>query len=403
MNSEELNNEDSCSHCFGKRIWEEIRWIARVIYSAADRFYWDDGFSKAASLAYTSLVSLVPFVALIFGIFAFFALSEEYVATVEQFIITKFVPAENVAEQLGDFLTNVRNNVSVFGLPMLAFFIVSSILLINSVEYALNETWQVFEARSWSHRIGAFSTIILVTPIMLLAVYVFTTLRLDSILETIGAEALHPVLHPLYNYAIPVLMLMVAFGFLYYMVPKAAVKFKSVIFGSIFSSVVFVCAYSCFAFYIERNASYEKLYGAISAIPIFLFWLYIVWAIVLLGAEVTYQAQYLPHRGKAWKRTVYSMGDGQVVLAVQALVVICKAFLDGTQIPDDIELAEKLGCSSTVLRPTLAKLAKADLITPIGRDEKQFTLLKAPDKIYLKDIKSVLFSERKNLRFSAEM
>ena len=145
MDSEELNNEECCCHCFGKRVWEEIRWIARVIYSAADRFYWDDGFSKAASLAYTSLFSLVPFVTLIFGIFAFIALSEDKIASIEQFIITNFIPAENVAEQLGDFLANVRNNVSSFGLPMLAFFVVSSILLINSVEYALNETWQVLK------------------------------------------------------------------------------------------------------------------------------------------------------------------------------------------------------------------------------------------------------------------
>ncbi|MGI6524242.1 MAG: YihY/virulence factor BrkB family protein [Bdellovibrionota bacterium] len=380
-----------------------MRWVFRVISSAADRFYWDNGFSKAASLAYTSLFSLVPFITLIFGILASFALSEEYVAVVEEFIIRNFVPADGVGIQLNEFLQNVRVNVSALNLPMLVFFIVSSILLINTIENAINETWQVFEARSWSHKIGAFSSIILITPILILSVYVFVTLRIEPLLEKFGAQSLHSIVHPLYNYLVPFLLMFAAFACLYYMIPKASVKFSAVVFGALFTSLVFVCAYWAFAIYIEKNASYEKLYGAIAAIPIFLFWLYIFWTIVLLGAEVTYQAQYLPLKGKAWKRSIYSMGDGQIVLAMQALVIICRSFLNGEKMPNYVEISDKLGCSSLMLKPTFYKLEHAGIISCSDIGDKRITLMRNPEKILLSEIKTILFGEGAAMRYPVEI
>lgn len=378
---------------------DELQWFVRVVLSAGERFYWDNGFTKAASLAYTSLFSLVPFVTLGFGILASFALSQGYIEGVEQFIVDQFVPASTVARQLVEFLQHAGENVSALSGPMLAFFIVSSILLINAIEYALNETWQVFEPRPWGHRIGSFSAIILIAPVLALSVYVFVELRLEPFL----AGFQNGFLQSTFNYLVPFFLVFGGFVSMYYFVPKAPVRFPSAVFGAFLTALVFLVAYGGFAYYIEVNVTYDRLYGAIAAVPIFLFWLYIFWTIVLLGAEATYQAQYLPRRGKIWKRSVHSVGDGQMVLAAQALVMICRAFIEGRKMPDYLEIAERLGCSSVVLRPALDALARAEIISPANSREKLFTLMRSPDKITMREINEVLFKGRSSMSFPREM
>src|SRR5690606_13969023 len=108
-----------------------------------------------------------------------------------------------------------------------------------------------------------------------------------------------------------------------------------------------------YAVYIVRFSSYNAIYTTLAAIPISLFWLYIGWTVVLFGAELSYQAQYLPHQGKIWKRSVLSVGDARLLLAVQSLVIITRAFVRVGKLPNDIELAETLGCSTVVLKPAL--------------------------------------------------
>ena len=384
---------------FAEWCFDELQWFVRVVLSAGERFYWDNGFSKAASLAYTSLFSLVPFVTLGVGILASFALPEGAIDGVEQFIAHQFVPSSAVARQLLDFLHNASRNMTALSVPMLAFFIVSSILLINAIEYALNETWQVFEPRPWTHRIGSFSAIILITPVLALSVYVFVKLRLEPFL----AGFQNTFLQSLFNYLVPFFLVFCAFVCLYFLVPKAPVRFPSAVFGAFLTALVFLVAYGGFAYYIEVNVTYDRLYGAIAAVPIFLFWLYIFWTIVVLGAEATYQAQYLPRKGKIWKRSVHSVGDGRMVLAMQALTMICRAFLDGSKMPDYLEIAERLGCSSVVLRPALDDLARAELISLGSSRDKLFTLMRRPDKITLEEIHEVLFKGRTGMNFPAEM
>ena len=377
---------------------EEVRWFVRVVISALDRFYWDNGFSRSASLAYTSLVSLVPFLAFGFGMLAAFASTKEYIGQVENYLVHKFVPAPEVAEQIVLYVGDFSNKISAITTPMIAFLVITSLLMVNSIEAALNETWQVFEPRPIAQRLSIFCAIVLIVPVFALSVYVFIELRIRPFLA--GMEITY--LDTLYNYLVPFFLLFGAFVFLYYLVPKAHVKFKSAVFGAFLTSVVFLVAYGAFAIYIE-HASYNALYGTLAAIPIFLVWLYIFWTIVLVGAETTYQAQHLPRTGKVWKRSIHSVGDGRMLLAVQALVIVTKAFLDGEKMLSDTELSEQLGCSTVVLKPALDTLEKAQIVSRGTTPQKPVTLMCSPDKITLQQINEVLFKGRPSMRFSSEM
>jgi membrane protein len=380
----------------------ESKWYARVIISSCDRFYWDNGFSKAASLAYSTLLSMVPVMALAFSILgSFVASSESGIRDFISRILRQFTPSTHVADTVVEYLTNFSQIISSLNELAAVFLVITSILLLNSIEYALNEIWQVFELRTIPHRIARFCAIILIAPVLAISGYYTTShFRLEPLLHDMGYTG---TFDSLYNTLFPFLVDYVAFFLLYYLVPKAPVKFSSATFGAFLAAILFGLAKQAFAFYVVQFSSYAAIYGTLAAVPIFLIWLYLAWIIVLLGAESCYQAQYLPRTGKLWKRSVLSLGDGKMLLAMQALVIIARSFQDGSKMPGDLEIAEKLGCSSVVLKPALDLLEGAKILVRGDNREMPLTLLRSPDKITLTQIKTALYKSDKSMHFTKEM
>ncbi len=386
----------------GHWLVSEVRWLFRVSLSSADRFYRDNGFSRAASLAYTSLLSLFPVTALIFGLLAAFAVSPEHITKVREFVFHQFVPSsqavEAILEQLNRF-GQVISDPSVSAV-MFGFLVFTSILLINAVEYALNEVWQVYEPRSITDRIAIFCAILVIAPVLLVSAYSFTKFRIETWLPQFanGGLALQ-----LYTVLLPFLIDIAAFFSLYYLVPKAPVRVSSAIFGAFVAALFFAFAKQGFAVYIERFASYDKLYGAVAAVPIFLIWLYLAWSILLFGAESSYQAQHMPRNGKVWKRSILSVGDARMVLAIQAMMMAARAFIKGDRLPNELEIAEHLGCSSVILKPAVSALEKAGIISRGAGRDMPLVLLRDPRRISLDELREALFGGRPVFHFSSEL
>jgi membrane protein len=264
-----------------------------------------------------------------------------------------------------------------------AFFALTALLLINSIEYALNEVWQVFESRSIAQRMTIFCAILVVGPILILSTYYTTKLRLEPFLS--GLEILQDVSISI-NHILSVLLDSLALFALYYLVPKAPVRITPAIFGSLIAAVLFETAKFFFTSYIVQFTSYDKIYGALSIIPIFLFWLYITWSIVLFGAQCSFQFQHLPRNGKMWKKQITSVGDATIVLAIQVLVIISKAFKNGDKPLNEFEIADKLGTSSIVINPIIENLKKCQIVARSDSREMPLMLLVNPEKISLFDI-----------------
>lgn len=379
---------------------DELQFLFRVLISSADRFYWDNGFSKAASLAYTTLFALVPLMVLAFGLLSSFALSNEHLPEVREFIFRQFVPQLDVVDEILRNLEIFSSRIHEVSILAGLFIVITSILLLNSIEFALNEVWQVYEARSIGHRIGIFCTIIVVAPVLALSAYYFTSYRLETLLKDYGFAG---YISFVYGYLIPFLIDFCAFLFLYVYVPKAPVRLGSAMIGGFLAALLFGWGKVGFAMYIESFSQYNKVYGALASIPVFLFWVYLAWTIVLYGAEVSYQAQYLPRRGKLWKRAVLSSGDGRMLLAVQSLVQISLAFLKGGKLPNDLELSEQLGCSSVILKPALDALEKAAIIQRGDSRSMPITLMRSPDRITLEEVRSAVLPSGVSLRYPDAM
>ena len=379
-----------------RELFRDLRWVGRVVLSSCDRFYWDNGFSRAASLAYSSLLSLVPLMALCFGMLAVFLQSQDRMAEIQQFIFKQFVPGTTLLQEMLPYMQQFSQNIRTVNFLVLVTLVFTSILLLNSIEYALNQVWQVFEPRRITDRLAIFCAIIVLIPFFAISGY-YTTTQVDTLFEGLG------VLTSVYEDTLPFVIDFLAFLALYYLVPKAPVKVAAASFGAITASLLFGFAKHWFAIYLVRFATYERVYEAFALIPIFLFWLYISWTIVLLGAEISYQAQHLPRSGTLWKRSLMSVGDGAMVLSVQTLVLIARAFKRGEKIPNELEIAEYLGCSSVVLKSSLDALEQSGVIMRGDGRDMPLLLMKSPDNVSVAEIRDAVFKKRSAMFLGSEL
>jgi membrane protein len=150
-------------------------------------------------------------------------------------------------------------------------------------------------------------------------------------------------------------------------------------------------------------SAYERVYESVALVPIFLIWLYVSWSIVLYGAEISYQAQHLPRSGQLWKRSFMSVGDGAMLLAVQSLVMVARAFSAGTKPPNELEIAESLGCSSVVLKSILDGLEQGGIIMRGDGRDMPLLLMKTPQAISVGDIQEAVFKRRDSMFLGEEL
>ena len=380
---------------FGK----DIFFMSRVIRSSIERFYWDNGFSKAAALAYSSLLSLVPITFLIFGFLASFAVSNQDLLKIREFIFQQFVPNQQTVSAILDKLTEIDQtlNSSSFSVLALAFFAITALLLINSIEYTLNEIWQVFEPRTISQRLSIFCAILVIGPVLLVSTYYTTKLRIEPFL--MGIEVLQPF-SGVYNHLISFAIDFFAFFLFFYLIPNAPVKTSPALFGAAVTAILFDVAKFYFAFYILHFTSYDKLYGAFAVIPVFLFWLYLSWIIILFGCEASFQFQNLPPTGSIWKKQVTAVGDGAVLLAVQALVLIGKSFSRGDNGYSELELSELLGCSTIVFKPIVEALKNHGILLQSEGREATLVLSRAPQLVTFANITAAVSSHGNHLQLT---
>ena len=382
-----------------RRFWfsvAEARWLGRVFVSSADRFYWDNGFSKAASLAYSSLLSLVPLTALCFGILAAFVSGAEHMTNVREFFFKQFVPGSTALDALLPLVEQFSSKLSSLNYLVISALIGTSLLLLNSIEYTLNQVWQVYEARRITDRLAIFCAIIVLLPVFALSGY-YTSTKVEPLFADFG------LLSGVYHDTLPFVIDLIAFVALYYLIPKAPVRLVPAVFGGFMASLLFGLAKHWFAFYLVRFSTYERVYESLALVPIFLIWLYVSWSIVLFGAEISYQAQHLPRSGQLWKRSFMSVGDGAMLLAIQSLVLVAQAFRNGQKPPNELEIAESLGCSSVVLKTSLDSLEQSGLIMRGDSRDMPILLMRAPEAISVSDIKDAIFKKRESMFLGNEV
>lgn len=246
------------------------------------RFDGDRCLATAGALSYTSLLALVPLIAVFLSIFSAFPFFAQLRDQAEQELAGILMPTAEAAviAKFGEFVDRAAS-MTGFGVIGLA---VTSLLLLNTINSAFDNIWRVTVARPLVVRLLAYWAIISLGPLLFGA-----ALWLSGVLLTTGETIAGSAFDVLLSWLAPLVPLLLeasGFALLYVAVPNRRVRRRDAICGGVTAAVLFEVLKRGFALYVIYFPAYQTIYGAISAIPIFLVWMYGCWAVALFGAEV---------------------------------------------------------------------------------------------------------------------
>ncbi|HWK70119.1 YihY family inner membrane protein [Pollutimonas sp. M17] len=236
----------------------------------------------ASSLTFTTVLAIVPLLAVVLSLFTAFPLFAEFRVALEHFLTSSLMPpavSDNVMLYLNQFAAKASGLTAVGSL----FLIVTSVMLIMTIDEAFNDIWQVERQRPFRQRILVYWAIISLGPILTGA-----SLWATSILarESIGNIAELPTAVGFALSFVPLLATGLGFTALFVGVPNRRVLWKDALIGGLGTAIVLEIMRVGFAYYLTRFPSYTVIYGAFATLPIFLLWIYLSWLAILLGATV---------------------------------------------------------------------------------------------------------------------
>lgn len=252
------------------------RW-RRLALHVWTHFRQDRCFEAAASLGYTSLLAMVPLLAVVFGIVSVFPVFDVWSNSLRYFIFRNFLPESG--EQIVPYINTFLDSVSGLTLAGTIFLILTALLLMVRIEVAFNRIWRVDRNRTLSNRIVMYWAILTLGPLLIAATVALSAQKL------FGATGFLGELPSWMNSTGIFLLTWLLFALFFLVVPNRRVGIRNALAGAFLTSVLFNLARAGFVAYVS-NASYNVIYGALATVPLFLLWLYLVWIVILLGASL---------------------------------------------------------------------------------------------------------------------
>lgn len=253
-------------------------FAARVVH----RFVEENFDQIGASLAFTTLLSLVPLVAVVLGIMSILPSFPGIVDQLNQFVVRSLLP-ERSAGMIVNYVLEFSQkaaNVTLFGLLGL---VASVLLLLLSIERSFNHVWRVSEDRCWWKKLSLYAAVLALWPFVVggvvLAIYYAVSTSLDLIDDPAW---LRSAVFKIAGLSVAA----VFFAGLYFAVPNARVAARDALCAGLFAALGFLLMQKAFGLYLASFPSFTLVYGAFATVPIFLLWLYLSWVMVLLGALV---------------------------------------------------------------------------------------------------------------------
>lgn len=332
------------------------------------RFMSNNSLQNAAAMTYTTLLSLVPLMAVSIAVFSVFPIADKVSLAIQDFVFENFVPASG--DVLQSYLEEFSSKAAKMTGTSFIFLMLVAILLMASIDRSFNTIWRVKRKRSVMKKFMVYWSVISLGPI-LIALSIAVTSYLISLPLISDAASAGRLLG-----MTPVLVSALAFMLLYAIVPNRQVPLKHAFAGGLVAAVLFELAKRGFGLYVTYFPTYEAIYGALATVPIFLVWLYLSWLVTLLGAEFTYCLSIYRHQKqeKPWE------GDS-ILDVLQLLAMLWRAQQSGQTLSVQ-RLTRELGhYTEEHLENLLIKLQQSHLVLntlkydwALGRDMGHVTL-----------------------------
>lgn len=259
-----------------------LQILGKFARQVAKRFEQDRCQRVAGALSFTSVLAIVPLTAVMLAVLSLAPGFSAWMNVIQDFIYSNFVPAAGEAVQ--KYLTQFASKAGRLTAVGLLFLGATAIMLMATIEQALNDIWRVANTRKLLHRFLSYWALLTLGP-MLVAGSLTLTSKLFMLPFLGRAEV--TLLREVLDVVLPLAFEFGAVVLLYTVVPNVQVLWRNALIGGLFAAVLLEVAKYLFAAVMKYFTTYQIIYGAIAVLPIFLVWIYISWVIILLGAIVT--------------------------------------------------------------------------------------------------------------------
>ena len=364
----------------------------RLLYVAAREFTEGHITLRAMGLVYTTLLSLVPLLAVSFSVLKGFGVHNQIEPILANFLAPLGPKGEEISGNVIGFVGNIKVGVlGTLGLSMLFYTVIS---LIQKIESALNAIWKIKKPRSFARRFSDYTSIILIGPVLMFTAMGLTaTIMSTRVVQSIVSVEIFGAAIYLAGKVIPYLLVCAAFTFIYSFVPNIKVKFGSALIGGIFAGILWETTGWAFTFFVVSSAKYTAVYSGFAILIMFLIWLYLSWLILLVGAEVSFYHQY-PQFLSVKKETLLLSNRLKERLAVLVMFLIGDSFYHNRTPWTLDSLLNRLNFPLEPVQDVLATLEDHGFILETGDDPPAFLPAKDVEKINIRELlRSVRIAE----------
>ncbi|MEX0604947.1 MAG: YihY/virulence factor BrkB family protein [Marinobacter sp.] len=374
--------------------WTWLHTTGRTAYALVRDIINGNLTLHAMSLVYTTLLSIVPLLALSFSVLKALGVHQRMEPFLYQFFQPMGPQGIEIAEKILGFVDNMK--VGVLGSVGLALLVYTVISLVQKVERSFNMIWRVPDGRSVSQRFSNYLSVIMVGPLLMVsAIGASATIFSSEFVQAlIAIEPLGSFVLILSRFT-PFFLVASAFTFVYVFMPNTRVKLRYAFIGGLIAGVSWQAGGMLFASFVAGSAKYAAIYSSFAIGIILLIWVYLNWMILLLGASIVF---YLQNPSSVAKRhRVRFSPDLQEKVAMVIMWLVCKPFSEGKPAPQQEKLERQLRVPGEVARRMSDKLIRGGLISLAGPNGDLLVPGRSLDLITVDQVMSVVREDEDNM------
>lgn len=349
---------------------------------------------RAMSLVYTTLLSIVPLLALSFSVLKAFGVYNQIQPLLMTFLEPLGEKGAEITQRIIQFIENM--NVGVLGSVGLALLLYTAVSLVQKIEEAFNFIWHVAQRRRFGERFSRYLTMLLVGPILVFAALGITAsvMSAEMVRSVMAIEPVGQVVFAV-GRLVPYLLVIGAFTFAYVFIPNASVGLASALVGGAVGGFLWQTAGWAFAEFVASSTKYTAIYSSFAILILFLIWLYVSWLILLFGAAVAFYYQH-PEYLVAQGGELRLSNRLRERLGLGAMGLVASRFVRGEPPPTALELARLIRTPLHAVQNTLDALEDSGLVTCNAADPPAYLPARDLSQIPVKQLLEVVRTAGEN-------
>ena len=364
-----------------------LRKVSRILFAVGRDMASGQLSLYAMSLVYTTILSIVPLLALSFSVLKAFNVHDKFTPMLFSFLEPMGDKGIEIHQNILGFVNNMK--VGVLGVVGFVLLFYTAVSLVQKIERAFNTIWLAPQLRSMGERFSQYLSVILVGPVLIVAaISVTATTMNSSLVQTLAAIEPFGSLIIVLTKLMPFLMIISAFTFFYAMMPNTKVKFTSALWGGVVGGSAWQASSLIFTAFVVNSAKYDAIYSGFAVGILLLIWLYMNWLILLLGSSIAF---YHQHGNTITRHSEYE--SSPVLLekvGLDIMVQVARGFESRAGVMSQLALEQRPFVPPVLTRQIISKLLKAGLVVEAGDNGSKLVPGRSTDQITVVEIYDAL-------------